>query len=559
MQLKNKLQQPLSYLKAHKLAAFFVAAAVILLVFAAQQLLPFGQWVSFLLIVALLAMVALPPLTKKENRRFSLCPVLLGIVQGVASVSYLSGSGSFSPIVIVVGALAVAVVFSILFTGLFVRLSHIEPSLQTQKKDVRTVTLLTMALSFFALALAWSTVFPANCTMPDTLNQLMQVTGTIPYSNVHTIAHTLLLALFYRIDPSLMLLMLVYCLGIAYLYGLFSGYLYRRGVSYPLILFALTPFLLPKLTASLYMLPFKDVPYSFCVGIVTYLLMRFLDDGALSVPKSIALGLCLAFSMLFRLNGVIITIFCGLFFLIAFIKRRQFASLLSVGLTAVFCIVGMSVVSDQILHAESPDNGFSVQVFGAGITAVVAENGNITPEQEARIETALPVDWMTSHYAPWQTRPLIWSYDDVADASADPRTAVFNNHFVLAMGEHKAEVIRLYAELFFQNPLLCLREIAFSTYCVWGWQIESVQFYYTNSFLTCLLLLAFFAKSTSERKRQRLLMLLPIACNMLSIAISTITNEMRYLMPTFLLAPVILLYFFTIDTKQEQPEKAPEC
>jgi len=43
-------------------------------------------------------------------------------------------------------------------------------------------------------------------------------------------------------------------------------------------------------------------------------------------------------------------------------------------------------------------------------------------------------------------------------------------------------------------------------------------------------------------KPRDLAVFLPSACNTVSIMISTITNEERYLLPTFMLMPVFFLY-----------------
>lgn len=549
MFLPKRLQTACSRLcapRAGKLGLTFVAAGVLLLAFLAQQFVPGGQWLSFLLLVALLAALALPPLAKKENRRLRACPLALGAAQGVASLSYLSNNGGLSPRMIALCALGVALVFTVLFTGLHARFSRAEtpPAAEPDGADARKAAALIALLSFFAFVLAWLTVFPSDLSAPDTVNQLMQARGEIPYSNVHTVAHTLLLALFSRLDPSLGLYMLAGCTAAALLYGLFAGYLTRRGTPYPLLLLALTPFLMPKLTVALYTQPLKDLPYSLCVGLVTYFLMRLIDEGRLSRAKAVLLGVSLAFCTLFRLNGAVVTLLVGAYFAGFFLKRGQWGALWRTLLSALVCVAGLSLFSAYALRAESPENGFSVQVFGAGIAAVVAEEGEMSDAQTAQIEQTLPMEWMQSRYAPWNARSLFWEQDETA--RGDARTAVFNNRFVLALGAHKAEAVRLYIALFFQNPLLCLREIAFGTYCVWGWQIESVQFYYTNSFLCCALLLACCAR----KSRRRLFALLPIACNMLSIFVATVTNETRYLMPTFLLAPVLLLYFLLPDPSE---------
>lgn len=523
------------------------AAAVLFVVFWVHRTFPRGQWFAVVLILGLLFYAAFPPLLKKRNRCFLPHVCVLAVLQGAASLAYLCNVEGLSALQIGLFAAAIGLMAYALYLGLFARFAS-PPRVDTLR-DGRAVMLQIMLLTLFALCLAWSTVFPASLIAPDTVNQLMQADGTIPYSNVHTVAHTLLIALFRRIDPSMGFLMAAYYLAIALVNGLFGRLAYERGVPYPVIVLILLPFLLPKLTLALYTQPLKDLPYSFCVAMVTYFVIVFLERGALGRGQTIALGVCLAFATLFRYNGIVVTFVMGLYFLIAFIKRRQIMALARTAAAALVCIISLNVVSSGILHAESPQNGFSLQVFGAGIAAVVAGNGDITPEQYARIEETLPVDWILEQYAPWQARRLIWEQQfgsGSAGVLSDPAMQVFNNAFVLALGANRMEVLRLYCELFFQNPGICVRELLFGSHVVWGWRADSIQFYYTNCFLTSVLLLALFARAEIRPKKiHRFIVLLPMLCNMLSILISTVTNEVRYMMPTLLLTPLILLYYLS--------------
>lgn len=528
------------------------AAAVLLVVFFIHRMLPYGQWFAVVLILGLLVYAALPPLLKKPNRRFSPRVCALAVLQGAASLAYLCNIESLSALQIGFFAAAIGLISYALYLGLFARFALLRRAGAPQ--DGRAAMLQIMLLTLFALCLIWSTIFPASLIAPDTVNQLMQADGTIPYSNVHTIAHTLLIALFRRVDPGMGLLMATYYLAIALVNGLFGRLAYERGVPYPVIVLTLLPFLMPKLTLALYTQPLKDLPCSFCVAMITYFLIVYLERGALGRGQTIALGASLAFAALFRYNGIVVAAVMGLYFLFTFIGRRQIAALIRTAAAALVCVAGLGVVSSQVLRAESPQNGFSMQIFGAGIAAVVAENGNITPEQYARIEKTLPVGWMLEQYAPWQARRLIWEqqFEGIsADVFSDSRMQVFNNAFVLALGANKAEVLRLYCELFFQNPGICVRELFFGSHVVWGWRIDSIQFYYTNCFLTSVLLLALFARRGGRRQNRPLVVMLPILCNMLSILISTITNEVRYIMPTLLLAPLILLYDLSFPCRRD--------
>ena len=60
--------------------------------------------------------------------------------------------------------------------------------------------------------------------------------------------------------------------------------------------------------------------------------------------------------------------------------------------------------------------------------------------------------------------------------------------------------------------------------------------------LLLLLLLATGACWNARTWKKHWVIFLPIVCSVLSIFVSTITNEYRYILPTFTLFPVLLLY-----------------
>lgn len=105
------------------------------------------------------------------------------------------------------------------------------------------------------------------------------------------------------------------------------------------------------------------------------------------------------------------------------------------------------------------------------------------------------------------------------------------------MGENKAKIIHLYLSLFIRNPIICIREIIYSTWLIWA----NYGAFSNSSMLVLIALAVFFVLRRMNSKSSVFALLIPLAANVISIAISTISNETRYMLPTFLLcAPLIL-------------------
>lgn len=206
-------------------------------------------------------------------------------------------------------------------------------------------------------------------------------------------------------------------------------------------------------------------------------------------------------------------------------------------LATIVPVLATNLVGYGLLGATSPPNGFSVQVFGSGVAAVVAKNGNITPQQQQRIDAYLDTDYIREWYQPWGLYRLIWHQENPLPAE-DPD---LNSQIVVALGNNKAETIKLYLELLPANLRIMAANLAFGTYEIWGIEVP-------HSHVILLLLLAAATPGCWNLAtfKKRWPLFLPVAGNILSIAVSTITNEPRYLLPTWLLFAPLMLYLLWV-------------
>ena len=374
--------------------------------------------------------------------------------------------------------------------------------------------------------------FPYN-TSQDILDQCAQVHGQLSYNNVHAIGHTLFLKLLLDIYDNLTFVVVFQMAMVAVLHVFFANYFYSKGL--PLFLIAFlqgVSLAFIRNSTNAFFAPWKDTPAALCLGVVCLILMRYIDSGKLSKRTSVILGLALAWCYLFRLNGIVALIFCGGFMSISLLKKKLFPQLILLTAVVAASILTVTLYSDNVLHTINRENGFSMQVFGSGIAAVVNE-GELSPQELEEIYKVLPVEWMTGR----DMRELVWEYDNSPRITSDPNMHVYNNEYILRLGENKTEVIALYLKLLPSHFIICVKDVLQNIGIIWKFD----ESFFVSNYIFQFSLLAIIACGNHLRGKEWI-PFFPSLCSTISIMISTTTNETRYLLPTFMLAPCLILY-----------------
>ena len=381
----------------------------------------------------------------------------------------------------------------------------------------------------------------------DTTSQWNQIHGIEPYTTIHAIGHTIFLKVLLSVWASYIFVILVHIASLTALYLFLSDYAYTKGIPpwFSCLLCSLALIWTIAATEA-YFAPWKDTPAAICLCLVSLLIARHLDGAGLTVPQALLLGIVLAWCALFRLNGLIAVLVCGMFFLLSFLKRqqgRQLAAFL-LGLTVSFGSV--SLYSSLMLHPASPENGFALQVLGSGIAAVVHDDP-ITDSEREEIDSLLPIDWMQSHYTDmYSKRGLFWDRDLCARIQEDPTLAIMNNDFVLHLGDHKLEVIQLYFRLLPHHFRTMFFDALGSFSLIWS---QETPLFVTNPLFWAALIAVLACQI--HLPLYKWAVFLPCICNTISIMLATATNERRYMLPSFLIAPFYIIYLIEQAPQRE--------
>ncbi len=426
--------------------------------------------------------------------------------------------------------------FYFLFLALACDNSLFSAGINRAAKKPQAVDYLMLAgLLLAALFVIYKDYFPYG-TSPDTINQWNQIHGKLSYNTIHSIGHTIFLKVLLSICDSYTIVIIVHILGIIWLYLLFASWFCSKGIDIRIVAFVEAMSLLWAGNKA-YFFPWKDLPAALCIGFITYCYLKISDQETISAVDSFGLGLAVAWTALFRLNGIIAAVVCGVSFLYYTGKRGLYRQLLAGILAVVVAVGGVKCYTDFVLKPVEMENGFSLQILASGIAAVAAAD-ELTPEEEAAVSEILSIDWMKSTYhSSMNKRDLIWRSDRSERISQNADLQIFNNEFVLALGAHKKAVVLLFLKLLPHHLGTILKDLIGSMKMTWA--LDSAGF--ISNHITLILVLILLSLRANLKLRD-IWIFVPCICNTVSIMISTITNEVRYLLPTFFLLPAFLLF-----------------
>jgi Family of unknown function (DUF6020) len=304
--------------------------------------------------------------------------------------------------------------------------------------------------------------FPGNMS-PDSLNHWRQVEN-MEFNNWHPFAYTMVILALTQIwdSPAVIVIFQMLLLSFVYAYGLYSFRQYGLGKKIAwvaAILWAVLP-----INGIFSTILWKDVVYStFIVFLTIFVMKTVLQEGknlrtwsGIATFTIVLLGIAF-----FRNNGLPIAIMTAVGMLIAY--RRIWKQLLTplVLVSALYVIVTGPVFTAYNIQSANPNESMSIPT--QQIAAVVSQDGELTEEQLAYLDTILPInDW--NAYNPYLTDRIKF-HDN------------FNDEVIV---EDMGNYLSVWFDIVKQNPALVIEAYFKQTSLVW--QINKPVDGYTNPY-----------------------------------------------------------------------------
>lgn len=363
-----------------------------------------------------------------------------------------------------------AIVLSAVFVGFFICFYKLLLFLFSYSGDKETLSRLlysqegrkasNLCLYCFAgCLLCWLPYFlyqyPGVMT-PDSINQLEQALGMIGYSNHHPFVHTMLLSLFYHIGYFLsgdmtsavslytFFQMCFLAFSVYYLLKTLERYCVRPCILVGITLFyALVPY-----HAVFSVTVWKDIPFAAVVMLFQCSILRMMmRQGAAETGMFVFSGVMIC---LLRNNGWYGFLFSVPFLLYAYRRqaRRMFPAVAGIVLAAA--LVRYPVMN--ALHVTQPDLIESLSIPTQQIAAVLCSDRELSSEQRALVERVIDTTYVKELYNP---------------EFADNMKELVRAGDQAYLAAHKAEYLRLWAQLGMAYPADYLRAYIDQTYGYW--------------------------------------------------------------------------------------------
>lgn len=305
-------------------------------------------------------------------------------------------------------------------------------------------------LIFAGLLLCWLPWFLYNypgVMTPDSISQFSQATGIIPYSSHHSLIHTLLFRLFYRIgfgltqnvNAGIACYIVFQMVTLAAVETCCLNLLARQGVRKWLLTAYFLFWGLVPYNGIYAVTMWKDVLFSAFLLLYAIVLYELLALPQWNLKQDWRLFLMLFISgwltCMLRSNGLYVFLFMLPFVLLVF--RRHFKSM---ALLQLFVLLLALLVKGPVFdhfQVAKPHFTESLSIPLQQVARVVTQGRSLTPEQEALINQVVDVKLIPEYYDPVISDPI-------------KALVIYNNADYLA--GHKPEFFNLWLELGLAYP-----------------------------------------------------------------------------------------------------------
>lgn len=321
----------------------------------------------------------------------------------------------------------------------------------------RTASVPKKTLMFFAgmaiMLLAWLPYFlknfPGDITA-DSSAELMQAIGTMPYSNHHPIAHTMMIKLFFNLglklfggDQTLAVATYSVCqailLSAAFSYLLVTLYKFKVR---KIIIFGVLAFYTIIPYHGVYSVTmWKDIWFGGIVVVLSttiWRLIKYYNQKEHKIPffELVMLFIFGAAMCLFRSNGLYAYILLVPFLFFIFFRKSFIPVVLSIlVLPIAFLIKGPLYDS---MGVEPPDTIESLSIPAQHIARAISDGAVITQEQYDLLSQVVDVEQIPLRYTP-----------NISDSIKNLVRETDNQEYI---EEHKKEFLELWIDIGLENP-----------------------------------------------------------------------------------------------------------
>lgn len=319
----------------------------------------------------------------------------------------------------------------------------------------------TAGMTFLICLLCWMPYYlyqyPGIMT-PDSINQLEQVLGVIPYSNHHPWVHTMLFKLCYDIGYFFTRNMVV----AVSVYTLFQMCLLSGSAAYfinTLRRQKVRPFVLLLITAFYALIPYhavfsvtiwKDIPFAAAVMLFDCAILRMLLSSRVRLQEMVTFIVSGIMICLFRSNGWYAFLLCCPFLLFYYRKQAKTFYPAILGILCAAVVIKYPVMN--ACQVKQPDFIESVCIPMQQITAVICNDRELSPEQLNLVENVVDLTYIKELYNPTFA-------DNIKEL-----VRAGNQDYLTA---HKGKFLKLWLELGLKYPGDYLTAYVKQTYGYW--------------------------------------------------------------------------------------------
>lgn len=293
---------------------------------------------------------------------------------------------------------------------------------------------------------------------PDSINQLEQILGVIPWSNHHPWVHTLIFGLFYHIGYALTGNMVI----AVSVYTFFQMCLLAASAAYfisTLRSHKIRPFVLLLITAFYALIPYhavfsvtvwKDIPFAAAVLFFSCAILRLSVQNQICAKNLLTLAISSVMICLFRSNGWYAFLLALPFLLFGF--RHKAKAVYPPLFTALLLSIIVKYPVMSAFDVQPPDFIESVCIPMQQITAVICNDRYLSAEELALIEEVVDLTYIHDLYNP-----------TFADNIKELVRAGNQDYLV----SHKTEFLKLWIDLGLRYPGDYLTAYVDQTYGYW--------------------------------------------------------------------------------------------